>query len=100
MVLDYRISVSGYHGDKNHIRYIRLYIKLYFESTNSQRGQVMPIYEYECSRCGESFEAFRMINDNDGEVVCPVYGEQKPRRVVSRVFGTSGSGGDNPVFPT
>ena len=60
----------------------------------------MPIYEYECSRCWERFEAFRGINDDDGEVACPVCGEKNPRRVVSRVFGTSGSGGDNPVFPT
>ncbi len=24
----------------------------------------MPIYEYKCSKCGETFEAFQKINDN------------------------------------
>ena len=60
----------------------------------------MPIYEYKCSMCGERFEAFRGINDDDIEVECPECGEKKPRRIVSRVFGKGGSEGGNPSFPT
>ena len=60
----------------------------------------MPIYEYECCMCGERFEAFRGINDDDGEVECPVCGEKNPRRVISNVFGTSCSDKDNQAFPT
>ena len=60
----------------------------------------MPIYEYQCLMCGERFEAFRGIKDDDREVECPVCGEKKPRRIISRVFGKDCSDRDNPSFPT
>ena len=60
----------------------------------------MPIYEYQCSMCGERFETFRGINDDDGEAECPICGEKKPRRIVSRTFGMGGSDGGKLSFPT
>jgi putative FmdB family regulatory protein len=60
----------------------------------------MPIYEYQCLMCGEIFESFRAINDDDSKVECPVCGEKKPRRMVSRVFGKNCSDGGNLSFPT
>ena len=52
----------------------------------------MPIYEYECEKCGERFEARRGINDSDAEVKCPKCEAKHPRRVLS-LFATGGSSG-------
>ena len=51
----------------------------------------MPIYEYECIKCGERFELRRSIADCDSEVRCPKCGTKYPRRVLS-VFAMSSSG--------
>ncbi len=50
----------------------------------------MPIYEYECTNCGEKFEANRKIADSDSEIKCPKCGRKRPRRLFS-VFGMAGS---------
>ena len=50
----------------------------------------MPIYEYECTECGEKFELRRNIADSDKEIKCPKCGAKSPKRVFS-VFGTASS---------
>ncbi|MBM3142031.1 MAG: zinc ribbon domain-containing protein [Chloroflexi bacterium] len=50
----------------------------------------MPIYEYECTNCGEKFEAYRKIG-SDSEIKCPKCGGKYPRGVFS-TFGRSSSG--------
>ena len=50
----------------------------------------MPIYEYECGKCGEKFELRRSIADSDSEVKCPKCGAENPQRVFS-VFALSSS---------
>ena len=45
----------------------------------NREGKAMPIYEYQCHMCGERFESFRGINDDDlvrifndrGQVIIP-----------------------------
>jgi putative FmdB family regulatory protein len=51
----------------------------------------MPIYEYECTVCGERFELRRNITASDSEIKCPKCGSPNPRRVLS-MFGTIFSG--------
>jgi putative FmdB family regulatory protein len=51
----------------------------------------MPIYEYECEKCGERFEMFCSISDSDKAVQCPVCGENQVHKILS-AFGISGSG--------
>lgn len=51
----------------------------------------MPIYEYECTSCGQRFELRRGIADSDSEIKCPHCGAEQPRRVLS-VFATGSSG--------
>jgi len=51
----------------------------------------MPIYEYECEKCGERLELRRSISDNDSEIRCPKCGTENPRRVFS-MFTTDSSG--------
>lgn len=51
----------------------------------------MPIYEYECDKCGHSFELRRGIEERDGDVRCASCGAQGPRKVFS-VFSSRMSG--------
>ncbi|MDP2917521.1 MAG: zinc ribbon domain-containing protein [Dehalococcoidia bacterium] len=60
----------------------------------------MPIYEYECAKCGERFELRRSLADKDSEIQCPGCGEKNPERVFS-LFCTVGSstGGSSGCAP-
>jgi len=50
----------------------------------------MPIYEYECEKCGEKFEKFCSINESGKTVPCPACGGKDVHKVFS-AFGISGS---------
>ena len=56
----------------------------------------MPIYEYECEKCGQKFEMRRSIADSDREIRCPNCGETAPRRIFSTFGTTSSSSGCAP----
>jgi putative FmdB family regulatory protein len=60
----------------------------------------MPIYEYECTACGEKFELRRGINDSDSEIQCPKCGALNPRRVLSMFSTGASSGACSPSSPT
>jgi len=61
----------------------------------------MPIYEYECTSCGEKFEMRRSVGDSDAEIRCPRCGTGHPRRVFSLfASASSGGGGDTACGPT
>jgi putative FmdB family regulatory protein len=51
----------------------------------------MPIYEYECRKCGERFELRRGMSDSDREIKCPKCGIEDPRRIISTFATTSGN---------
>ena len=60
----------------------------------------MPIYEYECPKCGEHFELRRSMDDSNQELKCPRCKAENPRRVFS-IFTTTTSGGScAPSSPT
>jgi putative FmdB family regulatory protein len=52
----------------------------------------MPIYEYECKKCGKIFELYQRLSDKGDDIKCPVCGEEKPSKRVSS-FSNCGSGG-------
>ena len=60
----------------------------------------MSIYEYECQICGEEFESFKGLNDNDKRVTCPMCGEKEVKRVMSRAYTQGTSTRGNLRFPT
>ena len=60
----------------------------------------MPIYEYECSKCGVKFELRRGMEDSDDEIECPKCGKKKPERIFSSFGFCSGSGSCAPSSPT
>lgn len=51
----------------------------------------MPIFEYQCQRCGHKFETlvFRSSDGKDAEVTCPSCGDNRCNRVVSLCFSSS-----------
>lgn len=57
----------------------------------------MPLYEYVCYQCGNSFELLRRIADDDKGVRCPSCASDKIERVLSSFSsgrcGRSSSGG-------
>ncbi len=53
----------------------------------------MPIYEYECQKCGEKFEVFRSIADTEDKVKCPKCGSKNSQRTFSTFATGSASGG-------
>ncbi|MGH8174022.1 MAG: FmdB family zinc ribbon protein [Rhodanobacteraceae bacterium] len=52
----------------------------------------MPIYEFECSACGDTFERLQKLSDAD-PTACPVCGAEKvKRRLTAPAFRLAGSG--------
>ena len=55
----------------------------------------MPLYDYVCYYCGNSFEKLRRMSDDDSDVRCPDCGSEHIERLLS-TFSTgscsSGSG--------
>jgi putative FmdB family regulatory protein len=49
----------------------------------------MPIYEYRCPHCGETFEKLVPMGTDAKQVECPCCGQKGVDKKVS-VFGTSG----------
>lgn len=43
----------------------------------------MPIYEYQCRKCGEFFEKIQKVNEGAESVACPYCGEREPEKVLS-----------------
>jgi putative FmdB family regulatory protein len=51
----------------------------------------MPIYEYRCEECDESFEVFVRSPSRQADPTCPRCGGQKVKRAIS-LFGVGGAG--------
>ena len=60
----------------------------------------MPIYEYECLKCGDRFELRRSMSDSDRDVKCLKCGAEKVRRVFSAFATTSRGRSCAPSSPT
>ena len=43
----------------------------------------MPIYEYECQKCGKKFEHFHWFSGDEKMLKCPKCGAEEPKRVIS-----------------
>jgi putative FmdB family regulatory protein len=50
----------------------------------------MPIYEFECKKCGEVFEALRPMDDTGRSLSCPECGTKAPKKIFS-TFAAGGS---------
>jgi putative FmdB family regulatory protein len=43
----------------------------------------MPLYEYRCQACGDTFETLRGSHEKDADVECPRCGEKKAEKLIS-----------------
>jgi putative FmdB family regulatory protein len=56
----------------------------------SAEGEIrMPIYEYNCGKCGKTFEKLVKVSDMDKKVECPGCKSSEVKRAFS-VFGIGG----------
>lgn len=53
----------------------------------------MPLYDFLCVTCNQSFEIRRSMSDNSSPVECPVCHSREVRRVFTPLAAFSGSGG-------
>lgn len=54
----------------------------------------MPIYEFQCSKCGLVFEQLCFPSDKEEGILCPSCGTDNPCKLMSS-FSCSSSAGDN-----
>lgn len=52
----------------------------------------MPIYEYECGKCGEKFEVLQKASETNEGLCCPKCQADKPERVLSAFCSGSSKG--------
>jgi putative FmdB family regulatory protein len=52
----------------------------------------MPIFEYQCRECGETFEVVVLSQEDEREISCPHCGKARPERRLSG-FATCASPG-------
>ena len=52
----------------------------------------MPIYEYQCTHCGQKFEIRQAIGEDGSNLSCPECHAGKPRRLLSSFFSRGSSG--------
>ena len=58
----------------------------------------MPIYEFDCSECGEEFEELVMSSNWEDKVSCPHCDSKKIHKKVS-LFASRSSGVSNTISP-
>jgi putative FmdB family regulatory protein len=51
----------------------------------------MPIYEYQCIKCGEKFEVRQSIGEDGAKLNCPKCNAGNPKRLFSSFFSPSSS---------
>jgi len=54
----------------------------------------MPIFEFICESCEESFEELLRFGSNSEQIICPECGSEQVRKLIS-TFATKFSGGQN-----
>ena len=52
----------------------------------------MPLYEYRCRSCGNTFERLRRMKDADSDLECPRCHSDRVERLLS-TFAAAGCGG-------
>jgi len=52
----------------------------------------MPIYEYQCDKCGKKFEAMRPSASADDAIPCGKCSSQKTKRIMSTFFARNSVG--------
>lgn len=59
----------------------------------------MPLYEYQCTACGERFEVRQAMSEDGSKLRCPKCNAAKPRKVFSTFFSPGSSDLSGASFP-
>ena len=51
----------------------------------------MPIYEYQCRKCGKQFEVIQKVGEGGASLKCPSCGQKGPEKVMSCCFSSTKS---------
>ena len=51
----------------------------------------MPIYEYQCRKCGKIFEKIQKMNERGNSLTCPYCGGKKPEKILSSFSSSKGT---------
>lgn len=49
----------------------------------------MPIYEYKCKKCSNTFEVYKPISRKDEKEKCPICGDDESERLLSKFSSNS-----------
>jgi len=52
----------------------------------------MPLYEYQCGKCGQQFESYRRLSEVKEEETCPACGARATKMGIS-IFSSAKTGG-------
>jgi putative FmdB family regulatory protein len=67
---------------------------------NYLKGETMPIYEYQCRKCGEVFEKIQKVDEGGDLLECPYCGEKRPEKVLSGFSSLKGSDSSSSCEPS
>jgi putative FmdB family regulatory protein len=60
----------------------------------------MPIYEYQCRKCGKIFEKIQKVNEGGSSLTCPYCGGKKPEKILSCFSSSKGTETSSSCGPT
>ena len=60
----------------------------------------MPIYEYQCTQCGQKFEVRQAIGEGSSGLSCPKCHAGEPKRLFSSFFSSGSSEPSGTSCPT
>lgn len=55
----------------------------------------MPIYEFECRKCGKRFEKLCAMSADTDEIECPECGRRGVKKLISGFFAHTGASGSS-----
>jgi len=56
----------------------------------------MPIYEYRCRKCDETFEVMQKVSEDNRDLQCPKCHTDRPERLLSSFCAGSAKSGGSP----
>jgi len=59
----------------------------------------MPIYEYQCRKCGKVFEKIQKVNEGGNSLTCPYCGGKKPEKILSSFSSSKGTESSSSCSP-
>ena len=60
----------------------------------------MPIYEYQCKKCGKEFEVIQKMDEGGEDLKCPSCGAKKPEKIMSCCFSSLKGGETTSTSPS